>query len=492
MNFFRFKKTSSSKERSHPFHPNTVLRDWGDGQGFTIGDATCGCFVSGGTGSGKTSGPGRHVACGLLAHGLGGIWLCAKPGEREQAQRWAADCGRSDDVVVVDSGGAYRINFLEWEAKRATSSGHFTITVVSLLCEISQAISRAAGKSEHGGGDNKFWEDSLEHALTNLVQLVVLAGLEVSLPLLRSIMTSAPLSIAQMDDPAWQQSPCAAILREADEATAKQSPGVRADFEECRTFWTHDFPNLSEKTRSIIVLSFSILVRPLTTGWARTLFCSDTNLTPEDTFTGKIIIIDLPIQEQRLAGRIAAIVWKRCFQIAVLRRRPPANGYLQPAFLWADECQCFISASDAEYQSVARSAGGITVYLTQSREMLRNVVGNNDAVDALLANLQTKFFCQGTGETNEWAAKLIFGERWSDVTSTNIGRSGADTPQHSSGVTSSEQRRYFVEPSRFATLKRGGAAYGYQVESIVYKGGHLFRHNGEMLPYRLLTFNQRD
>ena len=382
------------------------------------------------------------------------------------------------------------MNFLELEAKRAATSGHFTTTVVSLLSEIHQAISQAAGKAGHGGGDAKFWEDSLEHTLSNLVQLVVQAGLEVSLPLLRSIMTTAPLSVAQLNDPAWQDTACAAILREADKATAAQSPGVRADFEECRTYWTSEFPNLSEKTRSIIVLSFSMLVRPLITGWARTLFCSDTNITPEDTFNGKIIIVDLPIQEYRLAGRVASIIWKRCFQIAVLRRTQPIQGFLRPVFLWADECQNFVTASDAEYQAVARSAGGCTVYLTQSREMLRSVVGNNDAVDALLGNLQNKFFCQSSGDT-EWAAKLL-GERWQESTSTNVSRSGTDTPQQSSGVTRSEQRRYFVEPSRFTTLKRGGEANGFLVEAIVYKGGHLFPHKGGVLPYRLLTFNQRD
>jgi hypothetical protein len=59
-------------------------------------------------------------------------------------------------------------------------------------------------------------------------------------------------------------------------------------------------------------------------------------------------------------------------------------------------------------------------------------------------------------------------------------------------VGRAEQKRYFVEPSRFTTLKRGGPLHEFQVEAIVYNGGHLFPNaNGEMLPYQLLTFNQR-
>ena len=84
--------------------------------------------------------------------------------------------------------------------------------------------------------------------------------------------------------------------------------------------------------------------------------------------------------------------------------------------------------------------------------------------------------------------------RWSAVsrdrsTSSWLRRNVAHWAQSgSAGVSRSDQRRYLVEPARFTTLKRGGPAYGYQVEAIVYKGGHIF---GDGLPYTLLTFNQR-
>jgi hypothetical protein len=162
-------------------------------------------------------------------------------------------------------------------------------------------------------------------------------------------------------------------------------------------------------------------------------------------------------------------------------------------FLWADEAQNFVTDFDAEYQAVARSASGCTVYLTQNRESYRRVLGNSDAVDSLLGNLQAKFFCQNSGETNEWAAKLL-GERYVDVMSTNVGQGGGEQPTSSSGVSRSEQRRYFVEPARFTTLKRGGALNNFQVQAIVYNGGHLFpsvnANRQEFLPFKLLTFNQ--
>lgn len=475
------------------------MRDWGNGQAFRLADATIGVCVFGATGSGKTSGPAKHLAYGYLAAGFGGVVLCAKKDERRQWQKWAHDTGRTDDLVIVDARGRHRFNFLDWEASRPEEGGGLSLNIVNLLDEIAGAIAGSGGPGENSGS-NKFWEDALHHMNTNLVELPLLAGLKVSLPLLRSILTTAPYNMAQVTDAKWlETSTCAAVLAEADKATLKADPEIRSDFEECRNYWLLEFPNLSEKTRSIITLTFSMLVRPFITRPLRKLFSSDTNVKPEDAFNGKIILIDLPVQEFRLAGRVANLAWKYCFQVAVLRRMQPdaKDEFLRPVFLWADEAQNFVTKFDAEYQAVARSAAGCTVYLTQNRESYRRVLGNNDAVDSLLGNLQAKFFCQNSGETNEWAAKLL-GERWINVTSSNVGRSGADTAhqgsQQTSGITRSEQRRYFVEPARFTILKRGGARQKFQVEAIVYLGGEQFpgtEGREDFQPFKLLTFNQR-
>jgi hypothetical protein len=482
------------------FHPQTVLRDWGNGQAFRLADAQTGVCVFGATGSGKTSGPAKHLAYGYLAAGFGGLVLCAKKEERRQWQQWAAETGREDDLVIIEAGGKWRFNFLEWEASRPEEGGGLTINIVALLDEIAGAIAHSAGNAEGGHGNDRFWHDSLHHMNANLVDLPLFAGIEVSLPLMRSILATAPQNLDQIADPKWREkSVCWATLDEADKATINAADDVRADFEECRNYWLLEYPVLAEKTRSIITLSFSMLVRPFITRPLRRLFSTDTNVRPEDAFDGKIIVVDLPVQEFRLAGRVANLAWKYCFQVAVLRRTPPTepDTYLRPVFLWADEAHNFVSEFDAEYQAVARSAGGCTVYLTQNRESYRRVLGNADAVDSLLGNLQAKFFCQNSGETNEWAAKLL-GERWIKVTSTNVGHQDRNpdgpTPQggqQSSGVTRSDQRRYFVEPARFTTLKRGGALNDFQVEAIVYNGGHLFTSGAEALPYKLITFKQK-
>jgi hypothetical protein len=472
------------------FHPMTVLRDWEDyGQSFRIVDAQTGVAVFGATGSGKTSGPAKHLAHAYLAAEFGGLVLCAKKEERRQWQQWAAACGRSDDLIIVDQGGKCRFNFLDWEAKRAGEGGGLTINIVALLDEIAGAIGGAKGG---GGGSSKFWDDALHHMNTNLVSLVVLSGVSLSLSQLRFVVNSAPQSSAQSADAEWRKtSECFFLVQQAETATAEADADTKAEFEECKSYWLHEFPNLAEKTRSIITLTFSMLTRPFLTRPLRTLFSTDTTVTPEDAFDGKIIIVDLPVQEFRLAGRVANLAWKYCFQVAVLRRTPPAqkDTFLRPVFLWADEAQNFVSEFDAEYQAVARSAGGCTVYLTQNRESYRRVLGNADAVDSLLGNLQCKFFCQNSGETNEWAAKLL-GERWMSISGMNTTnpQNLAEENQRggTAGVNISEQRRYFVEPAMFTTLKRGGEENAFEVEAVVYNGGKNFHG----MPYAKLLFNQ--
>ena len=65
----------------------------------------------------------------------------------------------------------------------------------------------------------------MRHALSDLT---VFAGLQVSLPLMRSIVNSAPQSLAQLTDAGWQKSSvCAQTLAEAEKATAKAPDELR-------------------------------------------------------------------------------------------------------------------------------------------------------------------------------------------------------------------------------------------------------------------------
>ena len=224
------------------FHPLTTVREWGAGEAFRIADSLTGVAVFGATGSGKTSGIAKHLALGYLAGDFGGLVLCAKKEERLQWEQWAAATGRKEDLVIVDGKGQARFNFLDWEASRAGEGGGLTINIVALLDEIAGAIAGKAGKDENGG-DNKFFDDALHHMLTNLVDLPIFAGLPVSLPLLRSIVTTAPTSLKELEDPDWQKaSTCAVIIAEAEQNLQTADKESQADLLECKNYWRATSP----------------------------------------------------------------------------------------------------------------------------------------------------------------------------------------------------------------------------------------------------------
>jgi hypothetical protein len=282
-----------------PFYdPQGQLIDWKDGPGWTNTDALTGSLGLGSTGGGKSSGPGAILRRAFLRSttalpgGMGGIVLFAKNGDADEWEHTCQRLGRGGDVIRITPGGRYGCNFLDWIAQWGGGQERGPIPTVALLEEIASAIDPG---SAGGDSDNAFFHGAHRSKLTNLVHLAQLARLPVSLPLLRAVSSSSPQSVAQASNADWQAgSVCWATLREAEAATA-HDPAARADFEECRRYFLQDYPLLSDRTRGVVEIMFTNLVRPFLTRPLRPLFCEETNVTPEMCFDGKILLIDIPV-----------------------------------------------------------------------------------------------------------------------------------------------------------------------------------------------------
>jgi hypothetical protein len=441
---------------------------------FTLRDACEGVQIFGATGSGKTSGSGAALARSYLSAGFGGLVLVAKPGECAQWQRYAAETGRSADLLVFRPGGEWRFNFLDYELNRPGAGAGLTENIVSLF----MLALEAGGRSSKQGAD-PFWTDTLKELLRNAVELVALATGRVSLLDLYELIESAPLSPEQVTDEAWQrESACFACL-EAAERNAT-SPEKAGDYKQTERYWLRRFPQLAEKTRSIIVTSFSALADALLRHPMRTLFCSDTTITPEASMAGKIILLDLPAKEYNEVGVFAQVLFKLAWQKA-MERRDFSRSQL-PVFLFADECQYFLTAYDQLFQTTARSSRACTVYLTQNLPNYYAAFGDGKGrsqADSLLGNLQTKIFhCNGDSITNEWASKLI-AQVWQNKTSITGGTShNTQGESDNSGFSFAEQLAAQVLPIEFTVLKKGGPPNGNQVEGILFQSGRVWQQTG--------------
>ncbi len=488
--------------RALPFYdPEGELIHMQGGHSWTLTDALAGCLTTGRIGSGKSSGPMAMQRRAFLRStpalpgGCGGMVFFAKNGEADEWEQMCQRLGRSQDVIRVTPGGRYKFNFLDWIAQWGAGDERSPIPTVALLEEIASAVDKTS--SGAGKGDNAFFEGAHRTKLTNLVHICQLAGLPVSLPLMRAVSSGGPQTIEQGNDPAWRErNVCYAILREA-EAKTRSDPAAAKDYEECRKYFMLDYPMLSDRTRGVIEIMFTNLVRPFLTRPLRPIFCEESNIRPEMMFDGKIFLIDIAVQEFHQTAKLAAIAFKRTAQLAIMRRSGPP-GSLRPVFIVMDEAQNFLSPKDTEYQAVARSAGGITCIATQQISSIREAMGSADRCENLVSNLSTKFFCANAGETARYASELL-GARYSDILGKNIGGHSPSNPDDggsgsNSGVSVAEQKREYLQASRLQTLRTGGKANNYTVDTVVFAGGRTLSYDkkGEPLPYKILPFPQRD
>ena len=443
-------------------------------------DAFQGVQVLGGTGSGKSSGSGQALALAFLEANLGGLVLTAKTDEVFAWQEYARTTGREDDLLIVDESAKWRFNFLSYELNRPGAGAGHTENLVNLFSSVLEASERRSGGGG-GGGNDAYWQRTLKQLLRNAIDLAVLAADDLDLPTLYRIVTSAPRTPAEATDALWQkESVCFGFL-EVAKGRAEEK-GRESDFELTRDYWLKEFPSLAEETRSVIVSTFTSMADCFLRGVLRKLFCSETNFTPEETFRGKIIILNLPVKEHNELGQFAQVLFKFVWQRAVERRIPlridrkTAQATIRPVFLWADESQFFVNSYDALFQSTARSSRACTVYLTQNLpSYFAAFSGPNSRseVEAFLGNLQTKVFhANGDPTTNNWAADSIGRTRQMNYyggMSEGLARSGGGALNQNAG--GSQVVEYLIQPQEFTMLRTGGEECDLLVDAILFQGG---------------------
>ena len=370
-----------------------TLFHWTKSEPFTLEDACKGLQVWGMTGSGKSSGSGQMIAMSFLRHGFGGLVLCAKNSEADTWREYCRRAGRENDLIVFSPSAPWRFNFLDAELQRPGAGAGLTENILQLFLTIAEIAGRGSGGGE-GREEEGYWKRSLQQLLRNAIDLLVIGTGTVSVPDLYKIVVSAPTSYEQAEDAAWRKkSFCWQCLQQAD---AKPKTGYPVhDFQLVADYFLLEFPGISDRTRSVIVSTFTSMIDVLNRGVLRELFSTTTNLTPEDCLRGKIIVVDLPVKEFAEVGQFAAVLWKYLFQRAIERRDVRENP--RPCFLFVDESQLFTTSFDAMFQTTARSARCCTVYLTQSLPTYYARIGGDNPqhrADMLLANFVTKLLVE--------------------------------------------------------------------------------------------------
>ncbi len=450
---------------------------------WTVEDACAGTQIFGATGSGKTTGSGAALARSFLKPrsafpGFGGLVLTAKGDELEDWRKLLIKAERIDDLEVFEPDVGHQFNFLEYE-RRQPHGGGLTQNLVSLFLT---AMSSKGGSLV--SNSDPFWDESLRELLTHTVDLAALGALPLpgdgeeegsplSLELLFQIVRSAPRTLDEARSASWREnSTCAKLLVEAERRRDELTAGRVGDLDQTQAYWLRDFPGLAERTRSIVVGSFTAKAAGLLRSPIRELFCEGSEIeqfAPDRCFEGKVIVLQLPVKQFAEVGRFAQVLYKTVWQRAVERRA--LTGDWRPVFLWVDEAQYFLTSADAFYQQTARSKFAATVYLTQNLPNYHAALNGASASESLLGNLRTKIFhANGDPLTNEWAERMF---------------ARTDKPRISSTVggervqsTSSSSMEPLVPAVTFTELACGGSVSNFCVDSILFQAGRLWRETG--------------
>lgn len=487
-----FQPAVARRPQTGPWDLSTPILQLAERDFWTIGDSCMGTQIWGSTGSGKSTGSLAAICRAYLRAGYGGLFLTAKPDDRRTYERYCRETNRSRDLIVFGPDQPWRFNALDAELRRCDAGAGLTENIVALLTTLLEVSERNSG--DGGREDSGYWKNTNRQLLRNTVDLLRMAKDRLSVPELYRLVVSAPTSFEQVRSAEWKAgSFCFQCLAEAD-VQIKQ-PERRADLELVSAFFLCEWPQLSEKTRSVILSTFTSMLDVLNRGVIRELLSGTTSVTPEMAQEGKLILIDLPLKLFGEVGLFVQVLWKFCFQRAMERRDITANP--RPVFIVADESHLLAVSSDQTFQTTARSSRTAVVYATQSISNYLAALGGDRAepqTHSLLGNLQTQVFHQQADvRTNEYAAQLI-GRTRQFLSNANTSYQGGEwldslfglrSSQSSAGM--SETYEWEVQPSAFSQLRTGGPPQ-WEVDSIVYQGGRRFSATGR--PWMPVTFVQ--
>ena len=182
-----------------------------------------------------------------------------------------------------------------------------------------------------------------------------------------------------------------------DSFKAISSDDEEEEFETTIDYFDNEYMNLSENTLSIIQSVVTQMTQFFyTDSEVRSTFSPPRNELNFEGFKdvvdkGKIVILKMNIAQYRNLAKTIAAYMKLDIQSEVMQRlvREGANTE-RPVYVFADEYQEFVTATDAEFYAQSREAKCITIVATQSYTSLINTLKDRDTVRTVSQNLINK------------------------------------------------------------------------------------------------------
>lgn len=448
--------------------------------GLTLRDIFEHIFITGSTGSGKTSTVGYYLAESLLnarklhdSEKVGLIVFLYKAADLHDWLQWAERQGREQDLVVINSDDKDVFNLLEHYREKEAISAVDALTTLSGLS--------LGGNTQQGS--EQYWEQANRQRLHRLIVLNQLCGEPLNIHTLYKLHSTAPQYPEQMDSEDFKaRSYCWEMLAQASNRVGEH----HRQFQLVEDYFIREMPYMADRTQSSILSMTSSILEPFVSSPILSgLFCGGTTISLDAMLTGKIVLLNLPIQQYEQAGKLAQVMFKYVLQKRIESRN--LDDLPNPVVLWIDEYQHYITPYDFLFLSTARSSRAGCVLMTQNiSNLFAQLSGTGriaeEKVNSLLSLTNHKFFlAQNSHVTNEFASKTI-GMGIHRLSSTSV-----QVQQFAGNAGISESYQYQVMPHAFTMLKRGGAHHRGIVEAVATATGKTFS-NGRN--YLKLSFQQ--
>ena len=335
-------------------------------------------LITGAIGSGKTSSAMYPITEQLISYRsssqkekLGMLILDVKGNYYLQVLKFASKYNRQDDVIPIEISGKYKYNPLDNPSLKASVLANRLKTILLLF---------SPNNSE------SYWIDKSETALTEAIKLCRLYNDGyVTFSEIHNLITNYDYYLSKVS-----------YLRNCFTSN-KFSRTQIYDLLSSINFFENEFFSLDERTLNILKSEITRITNCFVSDSdVKNTFCphkKDINFKGfyDVINSGKIVVLNMNINEYKNLSKIIATYLKLDFQTEVLRQLAN-NNIIHPVAFISDEYSEYVSATDANFFSQSRESKCINVVSTQSYTSLLHALNNKYSVEVIVQNLVNKLW----------------------------------------------------------------------------------------------------
>lgn len=336
-------------------------------------------LITGSIGSGKTSSAMYPFTKQLISysHGdvnkkIGMLILDVKGNYYNKVLEYAKEYDRTNDIVVIEINGKFNYNPLNKPELKPSIIANQLKTILTLF---------SPNNSE------SYWLDKAEEVLSEAIKLCRLYNSNyVTFEEIHKLVTQQDFYLDKVE------------FMRSQYLNNKLSETEIYNLLSCLNFFNKEFFSLDSRTLNILKSEITRITNCFVSDYDITkTFCpKQSNLNffgfSDIIHSGKIVVLNMNINEYRNLSKIIAAYLKIDFQTAVMSQLSKGSSPTRITAFISDEYSEYVTANDANFFSQSRESKCINIISTQSYTSLLNTLNNQYSTKVIIHNLVNKIW----------------------------------------------------------------------------------------------------